>query len=256
MPLDSRAGRRPGVALYSPPWRAHGCVEVVVLAISSALGCPTRIVSLLTLVLVLTGCQGITRGGESAPVPQGTLSANPPSLSFGDVIVGKTASLKGSLKAAGSTVTVSSVTSSSAEFAVSGISFPAALDDGQSLSFTVTLAPQTSGAITATLTFTSNAADSSSLQSVDGTGIPTPQHSVDLSWNASQSSGVVGYNVYRGDTTGGPYSRINVPLEATTSYTDVAVSGGATYYYVVTALDDNNLESGYSSQAKAVIPAP
>ena len=62
MPLDSRAGRRPGVALYSPPWRAHGCVEVVVLAISSAVGCPTRIVSLLTLVLVLTGCQGITRG--------------------------------------------------------------------------------------------------------------------------------------------------------------------------------------------------
>ena len=73
---------------------------------------------------------------------------------------------------------------------------------------------------------------------------------------SGRGSGVVGYNVYRGDTTGGPYSRINVPLEATTSYTDVAVSGGATYYYVVTALDDNNLESGYSSQAKAVIPAP
>jgi len=86
--------------------------------------------------------------------------------------------------------------------------------------------------------------------------MPAPQHSVDLSWNASQSPGVIGYNVYRSDTIGGPYSRINAPLEASTSYTDTGVSGGVTYYYVVTAMDDNNLESGYSSQADAVIPAP
>jgi hypothetical protein len=142
------------------------------------------------------------------------------------------------------------------ECAVSGISFPAALDAGQSLAFTVTFTPQASGAATATLSFTSNAADSPSLQSVDGTGTAAPQHSVDLSWDASQSSGVVGYNVYRGDKTGGPYSRINLSLEATTSYTDAVVNGGATYYYVVTALDNNGLESGYSHQAKAVIPSP
>jgi fibronectin type 3 domain-containing protein len=91
---------------------------------------------------------------------------------------------------------------------------------------------------------------------VNGAGVPAPQHSVDLSWNASQSSGVIGYNIYRGDTTGGPYSRINTPLEASTSYTDAVVSGGATYYYVITAVDDNSQESGYSSQVKAVIPTP
>ncbi len=226
------------------------------MAIFSSLSGSARIVSLLTLVLVLTGCQGLTGGGGGEPGQHGTLSANPPSLSFGDVIVGKNASLKGGLKAAGAPVTVSSVTSTSAEFAVSGISFPAALDAGQSLSFTVTFTPLASGAATATLSFTSNAADSPSLQSVDGTGTPAPQHSVDLSWNASQSSGVVGYNVYRGDKTGGPYSRINNSLEASTSYTDAVVSGGATYYYVVTAVDGNGLESGYSPQAKAVIPAP
>jgi hypothetical protein len=225
------------------------------MAISSALGCPARIAPLLTLVLVLAGCQGLTRGGGGEPVPHGTLSANPPSLSFGDVVVGKAASLNGTLKADGAPVTVSSVMSSSGEFVVSGISLPATLDAGQSLPFTVTFKPQASGAATATLTFTSNSADPSSLQSVDGTGMPAPQHRVDLSWNASQSSGVVGYNVYRGDTTGGPYSRINVSLEASTSFRDAVVSGGSTYYYVVTAVDGNSLESGYSSQAKAVIPA-
>jgi fibronectin type 3 domain-containing protein len=67
---------------------------------------------------------------------------------------------------------------------------------------------------------------------------------------------VVGYNVYRGDTSGGGYSRINSPLEASTSYSDAGVSGGATYYYVITAVDGNGIESGYSTEARAVIPAP
>ena len=234
------------------PTATRGCA----LAIFSTLGCPARSVSSLALALVLTGCQGLTPGAGHDPVPQGTLTANPPSLSFGKVVVGKTASLKGSLKASRSLVTVSSVTSSSEEFAVSGIAFPAAIGAGQSLAFNVTFAPQASGTATATLTFKSDADQSSSLQSLDGTGSPAPTHSVDLSWDSSQSSGVVGYNVYRGDTTGGPYSRINVPVEASTSYTDAAVSGGSTYYYVVTAVDGNSIESGYSAEAKAVIPAP
>ena len=68
---------------------------------------------------------------------------------------------------------------------------------------------------------------------------------------------MVGYNVYRGNTTGASYSRINIPLEASTSYTNAVVRGGATYYYVVTAVEEGNgQESGYSSQVTAVIPAP
>ena len=256
MLLYGAASRRDRVALNPPTVACRGCVEVVVMAISSLLCCQARIVSLLALATVLTGCQGLTRGGGGEPIPPGTLSVSPPSLSFGNVIVGKNSTLKGALNAAGGPVTVSSATSSSAEFAVSGISFPASLDAGQSLSYTVTFTPQASGAASATLSFTSNAAGSPSLQSVDGTGTPAPQHSVDLSWDASQSPGVVGYNVYRGDRRGGPYSRINASLEASTSYTDALVNGGATYYYVATAVDGNGLESGYSQQVKAVIPAP
>jgi hypothetical protein len=209
---------------------------------------------LLTLVSVFTGCQGLSRVDGSNPTPHGTLSASPASLSFGNVVIGKNASLKGSLKAAGSAVTISSATNTSGEFAVSGISFPASLDAGQSLAFTVTFTPQLSGAASATLSFISNAIDSPAVQSEDGTGTLAPSHRVDLSWNASQSAGVVGYNVYRG--TGGPYSRINNSLEATTAYTDNAVTAGATYYYAVTAVDGNDVESNYSHQVTAVIPLP
>jgi len=87
------------------------------------------------------------------------------------------------------------------------------------------------------------------------TGDPagTIQHSVTLTWTASTST-VAGYNVYRGVQSGGPYTRINSVLEAPTNYVDNTVESGCTYYYVVTAVDGNGLESAYSNQVVAVIP--
>jgi fibronectin type 3 domain-containing protein len=67
---------------------------------------------------------------------------------------------------------------------------------------------------------------------------------------------VVGYNVYRGSQSGGPYSKLNSALDANTTDTDSSVAGGQTYYYVVTAVDSTGLESGYSNQVQAVIPFP
>ena len=62
-----------------------------------------------------------------------------------------------------------------------------------------------------------------------------------------------GYYVYRGNQTGGPYSKISSLLPAT-SYIDASVSSGQTYYYVVTALGSGSQESGYSNEAVAAIP--
>lgn len=84
-----------------------------------------------------------------------------------------------------------------------------------------------------------------------GTG--TTSHTVDLSWNASTSQ-VVGYNVYRGSQTGGPYTMINPVLEASTNFADSNVQSGQTYYYVVTSVDSSSHESAYSSPAQASIP--
>ena len=88
----------------------------------------------------------------------------------------------------------------------------------------------------------------------DGTGALPPRHSVDLSWSARPSAGVIGYNVYR--KTSGQYSRINASLEARTTYTDSAVEAGITYFYIVTAVDENGAESAYSDTFKVVIPTP
>jgi len=81
------------------------------------------------------------------------------------------------------------------------------------------------------------------------------QHSASLSWNASTSA-VVGYNVYRGTVSGGPYTMINTALDAATNYTDSSVQSGQTYYYVVTAVDSAGTESGFSAETVAVIPSP
>jgi fibronectin type 3 domain-containing protein len=89
-----------------------------------------------------------------------------------------------------------------------------------------------------------------------GTGTPAPQHSVNLSWTASTSPNITGYNIYRGVKSGGPYSKINSVLIASTVYSDTPVVDGLTYYYVTTAVDSNNQESAYSNQTQAVIPPP
>lgn len=81
---------------------------------------------------------------------------------------------------------------------------------------------------------------------------PVP-HQVSLSWSASPST-VVGYNVYRSMQAGTGYVRINPALETVTVYTDGNVSSGQTYFYAVTAVDSNGVESGYSNVAQTTVP--
>ena len=76
-------------------------------------------------------------------------------------------------------------------------------------------------------------------------------HTVSLSWTASSSPNVTGYNVYRGITSGGPYKKINSALILGTSYVDTTVQSGQTYYYVATAADVSSIESAYSNEAPA-----
>lgn len=70
--------------------------------------------------------------------------------------------------------------------------------------------------------------------------------SVRLNWTASSSSGVTGYNVYRGTATGGPYTKIGTATGV--SYTDSAVGYNTKYYYVTTAVSSGG-ESSHSNEA-------
>ena len=103
-----------------------------------------------------------------------------------------------------------------------------------------------------------SAANAPPTTAVGGTGTATA-HSVALSWDVSTSRDVVGYNVYRGTEPGPPYTAFTKltpsPIAATT-YADSSVDAGATYYYVVTAVNGNGKESTYSNQASATIGSP
>ena len=165
--------------------------------------------------------------------------------------------MQGTLTASGTIVTVTSDTLNGAAFGLSGLpSFPIVIPAGQNVQYTITFTPPATGAASGSLSFISNASNSPVVETLTGTGTPPPQHSVSLSWTASVSSGVIGYNIYRGVTSGGPYSKINSVLDASTLYTDSTVADGQTYYYVTTAVNSSNEESGHSNQTQAVIPPP
>ncbi len=87
-----------------------------------------------------------------------------------------------------------------------------------------------------------------------GLGATPGDGQVALSWTANTEPDLAGYYVYRSTDSGGsptPYSQVN-GLVGTNSYTDVTVSNGTEYFYVVTAVDTSTNESvGYSNEASA-----
>jgi hypothetical protein len=186
----------------------------------------------------------------------GQLAITPSTIDFGNVVIGTTKTQAATLMASNGPVTISSATVSQSEFSLSGLTFPVTIPAGNSLSFAVIFSPQATGTASGNFTFVSNASNTPMVQSVTGAGISAPQHNVSLTWSASTSSNVVGYNIYRATVSGGPYTLINSALDTSTSDTDTTIQGGQTYYYVVTAVDSSGAESAYSNQTTAVIPYP
>jgi hypothetical protein len=174
----------------------------------------------------------------------GQLTVNPGSVNFGSVQIGQTATDPITISASGASVTVYSATSSGTQFGLQGVSFPFTIPAGQSQSFNVAFSPQTSGAQSGAIAFTSNASNPQSNEALSGTGTQ-PTYSVNLYWNAS--SDVVGYNVYRATTATGKPTKINANLDANTAYTDNTVTASQTYYYSATSVNSSGQESAPSS---------
>jgi len=184
----------------------------------------------------------------------GKMIVSPSSINFGNVTVGTKKGQTGTVSAVNGPVTVSAANVSETEFSVSGISFPFTLSEGQTASYTLTVAPAASGSTSSTVDWHSSASNSPVRQSLTGSGTPAVQHRVTLTWRASTSKHVIGYNIYRGNRSGGPYIKINAALDPSTHDIDYKVRAGATYYYVVTAVNSARVESAHSNQVKAVIP--
>jgi hypothetical protein len=190
---------------------------------------------------------------------QGTLTVNP--VDVGNVVVGASGTVNGTLSATVANVSVSSISLSGtnpSEFSIGGLAFPVLVTTSQPVSFTVTFTPGASGAASAVALFASNGLNSPSAANLSGTGTAAPAHTVSLSWTGSTTSGVTSYNIYRAlysTKSCGSYSNVGSTPGSITTYSDSEVVDGTTYCYATTAVDPNG-ESGYSNITKAVIPAP
>jgi hypothetical protein len=115
----------------------------------------------------------------------------------------------------------------------------------------VTFTPSASGARSAALSVSDSATTSPQTVSLSGVG----SHDVTLSWAPSATVGVVGYNVYRGNTSGGESSTpLNPAPISGSSFTDENVTSGVTYYYVVMSLTSDGVTSPASNESAATIP--
>ena len=198
--------------------------------------------------------QSVVLVGTGVAAQQGTLSSNPTVLSFGNVAVNNTQPATATITNTGSaSVSVSSVSVSGTGFSLAGSIAPFNLAVGQSTQLTVNFTPASSGSTTGTLTIKSTAQNSTFTVPLTGTGAATTPHSVTLSWSDAGTQ-IAGYNVYRSTVSNGSYTRIDPTLVTTTSYSDQTVVSGTTYYYVVTAVGTNTVESAPSNQATATIP--
>lgn len=74
---------------------------------------------------------------------------------------------------------------------------------------------------------------------------------VDLDWDDNTEDDLWGYNVYRSETSGSGYEKLNNDPVTASQYTDNTTSPSTTYYYVVTAVDFAPNESGYSNEVYA-----
>jgi hypothetical protein len=122
----------------------------------------------------------VTGTGVSPAPPAQTylLSASTSSLSFGNALVGSSASQTMTVTNSGTgSVTIAQAAISGAGFTFSGCSGAVTLAAGQSLTLTVSFAPATAGSATGSLSVVSSATNSPTTIALSGTGIQ-PQISV------------------------------------------------------------------------------
>jgi hypothetical protein len=240
LPIKLAAGTSATLtAAYKPT--AAGSVAGKITVTSNAVGSPT-IVDLSATA--------------AAAVVQLTPSAS--SLSFGNVTVGSSGTSQLTVKSTGNTnATISKVTVSGTGFVLGGSAASVILDPSQTESYTVNFDPKAAGAISGTLTITSNAANSPLNIALSGTGVTTSasKHTVALTWERSSTSSVTGYFVYRGTKPSGPFAQLNSSPESSPSYSDSTVSSGQVYYYYVTAVDSSNIQSADSNEVSVTIPS-
>ncbi|MGA7651749.1 MAG: choice-of-anchor D domain-containing protein, partial [Terracidiphilus sp.] len=164
-----------------------------------------------------------------AAVP--TLTLSTATVSFGTVAVGATGTGSVTLTSSGTAaVTVSAGTVSGTGFTISGVSFPLTLIPGQTATLTVGFAPTAAGAVSGTVTLTSNSSTgTTSAITLSGTGQPVLSGLICTSGSmtgAGTDPCTATLNAAAG--TGGQAVSVSSNATAVTVPSSVTVAAGAT----------------------------
>src|SRR5262245_6312696 len=110
---------------------------------------------------ILSGCAGLANSANTNPTPS-AIQITPAALTFPTVNVGQQATQTATLTNTGSkSVSITQLSSSSAEFSTSGLAMPLTLAPGQSAQFKVAFKTSTVGTVSGELTaMTSHGGDS------------------------------------------------------------------------------------------------
>ncbi len=180
--------------------------------------------------------------------------SQPSTITFPNTRLGSGSSVPGTLtNRCPSSIILYKLQVNGSAFSLPGLTLPITIPGGRAVTYTGVFHPATAGSAKGSFVFNDNSPTLGVTVPLSGMGVTVQQHSVALSWTASRSQ-VVGYNAYRSSQSKGPYTRLNSARITGTSYTDVNVQSGATYYYATTAVNAQGIESAYSNQAVATVP--
>ncbi len=101
--------------------------------------------------------------------------------------------------------------------------------------------------------FQGSCASNTTLNPPTGVSATPTTNSIDVDWFDNSFVDLVGYNIYRSATTGGPYSLLNGPTLTVSAFSDTNVITGDTFFYVITALSTTGAESQYSAEVSATV---
>ncbi|HZL34463.1 MAG TPA: fibronectin type III domain-containing protein [Tepidisphaeraceae bacterium] len=91
---------------------------------------------------------------------------------------------------------------------------------------------------------------------LDAQANAAPGAGVNIQWAPVASSTLQGYNIYRGTSNTGPFTKLNAAPITAASYFDAQAPAGVTSYYRITSVDGNGESLGANASSPAIPVAP
>lgn len=110
--------------------------------------------------------------------------------------------------------------------------------------------------LAAMCSYPQNSASEGTSTSPRGSHSSRQVHWITLTWKASTSSGLRGYNIYRAEGKHRRLMKVNAEVVSGTSYVDNRVQAGHTYHYVARAVGQRGNEGDCSKLASVTVPSP